>query len=250
MTLPWILLAAYAAVIAWQLYRDRPEYRAFKALTDTKDRQRVYVRWLIKFFLIFGVGALVSLALLGDLRALLEPPAAFAPLMTPVQAAVGSDLNGGLLAGFGIGLVVAIILATIVARMRAKRSGEKPKTVTVGDIQPLLPRNAAERRLTALLSLNAGFGEELFFRLAMPLVLAIVTGNALLAFVIATLAFGALHLYQGWIGVVAASIVGAVMAAIYLATGSIWVVVILHAAIDLNGLVLMPYLAERRRAKT
>jgi membrane protease YdiL (CAAX protease family) len=86
--------------------------------------------------------------------------------------------------------------------------------------------------------------EELFFRLALPLLLVVLTGNAALAFVIATATFGLMHLYQGWAGVIATTLVGAVMSAIYLATGSIWIVIILHAAIDLNGLIVMPYLTR------
>jgi membrane protease YdiL (CAAX protease family) len=130
-----------------------------------------------------------------------------------------------------------------------KRRTEKPETKTMGDVQPLLPRNSTERVWAALLSVNAGLSEELSFRLVLPLMLAIVTGNALLAFVIATAAFGSLHAYQGWVGVIMTAFIGAVMSVIYLATGSIWVAIALHAALDLNGLVLVPYLAARRAAK-
>jgi membrane protease YdiL (CAAX protease family) len=242
-----LLLALFAAMLAWFASTDGAEYRKFKAFTDTRDRQRTYGLWLAKSFLAFGGGSLASLALLDRWMALARLPPAFAPLLQPLRSSLvsGKDVEAFFF-GMGFAFLAGMIVLSLVMRFRATRRAEKPKLIVVGDIQPLLPRNAAERWWAAVLSVNAGVSEELFFRLALPLILMIVFGNALIAFVIATLAFGIMHLYQGWAGVIATTIVGAAMSAIYLATGDIWVVVILHAAIDLNGLLLMPYLAGRR----
>ena len=219
--------------------------------TETRDRQRTYASWLAKSFIAFGGGAVASLLWLGRQSALWTFPPGFAPLLRSARESLlqGQDVVDFLL-GVAAAAVIGLIGMTLLSRARRKKNeGEKPKQIVVGDVQALLPRNGAERFWCALLSLNAGLSEELFFRLAFPLVLVLVFGNALLAFAIATLAFGFMHIYQGTAGVIATTVVGAVMSAIYLATGDIWIVVILHAAIDLNGLVLMPYLAQRRAAR-
>lgn len=243
---PLLLLALFAAMLAWFVYNDGREYRRFKALTETRDRQRTYALWFAKSFLAFGMGSLMSLALLGDLKSLNEFPPAFASLLQPLR----TKLNEGqgvqdFLIGFAFAIIVGFLVGALILRIR--RRGGKPRQIVVGDIQPLLPRNAAERWWAVILSLNAGLSEELFFRLALPLLLVLVIGNAALAFVIATAIFGLMHLYQGYAGVIATTVVGAVMSGIYLATGDIWIVVILHAAIDLNGLVVMPYVTRAMR---
>ena len=62
---------------------------------------------------------------------------------------------------------------------------------------------------------------------------------------VATMLFGYAHRYQGWRGMAATTIVGSVLTMIYLVSGRLWVAMLVHAAIDLNGLVLRPMLAGR-----
>ena len=92
------------------------------------------------------------------------------------------------------------------------------------------------------LSLNAGVIEELLFRLGMPALLFGITGNGLLAFVAASVLFGLLHIYQKVWGVIGATLLGLLFSLVYLLTGSIWIVMIVHALIDLRSLVLIPLL--------
>jgi len=103
-----------------------------------------------------------------------------------------------------------------------------------------MPRNRAETAHTAVLALNAGFGEELFFRLLLPLLLTLVLRNALAAFAIAAAIFGAIHLYQGVVGVLATALLGAAFAVLYLWTGSLWIAMGAHASVDLLSLVVRP----------
>jgi membrane protease YdiL (CAAX protease family) len=110
----------------------------------------------------------------------------------------------------------------------------------VGDIRALLPRTRGELRYGAALSLNAGIFEELLFRLGLPALVFAVTGNALAAFVGATLLFGLLHLYQGTFGIVFSTVLGVVFVLLYLVTGSILVPIVLHVLIDLRSMVLIP----------
>ena len=51
---------------------------------------------------------------------------------------------------------------------------------------------------------------------------------------VAAVAFGLAHAYQGRVGIVTTGLLGGVMAALYLGTGSLLLPVLLHALIDRN----------------
>jgi membrane protease YdiL (CAAX protease family) len=133
-----------------------------------------------------------------------------------------------------------VILAFLLPRLRRRRT----RPLLLGDIAPLLPRNGPETLWTAVLSINAGVGEELYFRLLLPLLLVSLGSGALAAFIIAGLIFGAMHLYQGAAGIAATTILGGALTAAYLLSGSLWFAVALHAFIDLVGLVIRPSLTR------
>jgi membrane protease YdiL (CAAX protease family) len=56
--------------------------------------------------------------------------------------------------------------------------------------------------------------------------------------VVAGVAFGLAHAYQGVGGVLSTGVLGAVLAALYLGTGSLLLPVVLHAVIDLRFLLV------------
>lgn len=240
MLIPAVLLVAVLALLGWFVRNDRAEYEAFKALTRTEDRQRAFRRWAAKSFLLFWGVSLVVLVLIGRLGALLRLPAEFAPLPPHLPAGFDAGVVPFAIGGIVAGGIIGVVAATFLGRRRTA----KPKVI--GDIEPMLPRNAAERRWTALLGVNAAVGEELFFRLMLTLLIALVTGNAVIAFAAAGLIFGAVHFYQGWIGIIATTIVGFVFAAFYLASGMLWLAIVLHAVMNLNTLWLRPLIAERQ----
>jgi len=234
---PALLLLVAMAALAWFTWRDRAEYARFKRLTETADRQRVYRAWLVTAFLLFLVGSMAVLAVLGRLAATLREPDAFLPLTTTLRRAlpaslVSPELLGGLVSGMAIAVVAVTILSV--------RRGAKVQAVQLGDISALMPRNGAETLWTMLLSINAGISEELFFRLLLPLLFGLAFGHVEVGFALAVVAFGLAHLYQGWIGVLATAFVGAVFTALYLWSGSLAVPVVLHVIIDLLGLVVRP----------
>ena len=236
-----ILLAALLALLAWFVRNDRAEYERFKKLSETEDRQRAFRRWTIRSFLLFCGASLAVLAVLGRLDALVRVPAEFSSLSPRLESL---DIGPGFLAGFAGAIALGGLIGAAMVSLRRDRAAGPPKLL--GDIEPLFPRNRAERKWTALLAANAGPGEELFFRLVLPLLIALVTGNAILAFVAAGLIFGLVHFYQGWVGIAATTFVGFAMAGLYLATGIIWIPVVIHSLINLNSLWLRPLLAERR----
>lgn len=239
----WVLLAACAVMIALFLKYDRRAYERFKLLTATADRQRHFCYWIIEAALLFGGGALLGLSVLGRLPALSGRgmPAEFTPIAKAVPSIPIAEHVSEFLVGAGIGLCIGAVGLIVVLRFM-KKKGAPAKTLTLGDIEPILPRNNAERVWAALIALNAGWSEELFFRLLLPLLLTLATGNVVIAFAVAIAIFGIVHLYQGVAGIFATALLGAVFAGIYLATGNIWIAAAVHAFVDLNGLLLQPLL--------
>jgi membrane protease YdiL (CAAX protease family) len=240
--LPNALLLVTFMALLWFLKGDLLGYRRIKRLSDTASRQKTYRLWIAKAVIAFVLPAVVGLALLGRVDALATVPPEFDHLRSVLPSFAGDSrlfvlgmMGGGALAG----LLIGALLAT-----RRNWRVLKP----IGNVGSLLPRNRPEIAHAAAMSVAAGVAEELAFRLFLPLMIALVTGNAFVAFGMAVAAFGAMHLYQGPAGVIATTLVGALMAAVYLMTGSLWLAMGLHALIDLNSLVLRPTLAGAWRA--
>jgi uncharacterized protein len=236
-----LLLFLCLAMLGYYVHRDLAEYARFKLLTETADRQLRYLQWVRKSFLLFTGTSIVCVAVLGRLHSLMQLPPEFGALSQQLQARMPrSQISDGFLIGFAGILLVGLIAGVVLGSVLAGRGKNKSQPFVLGDIEALLPRNGPETACTTLLSLNAGLGEELFFRLLLPLLLTLVTGKAIVAFAVAAVVFGLAHIYQKTVGVVATTIVGVVFTAIYLWTGSLWIAVCLHAGLDLVGLVIRP----------
>jgi membrane protease YdiL (CAAX protease family) len=154
-------------------------------------------------------------------------------------------------------LAVLAVVVLVVVSVRALRSGalvgpppevvrprvpgeprhaEPPGQATVA----LLPRSRSERHLFALVGVTAGICEEWLYRgFLLAVVAALAPGLPTLGLVVvAAVAFGLAHAYQGVSGVVSTGVLGGVLAAVYLQTGSLLLPVLLHAAIDLRFLLV------------
>lgn len=102
----------------------------------------------------------------------------------------------------------------------------------------LMPRTPEERGAFVVLSLAAGVGEEVAYRGYALGVLVPVIG-APVAVAVTSVVFGLMHLYQGRLGVVRTTLMGAMMAWGFLASGSLLPVMAAHVLIDvLAGIVL------------
>lgn len=236
----WLVMVV-AGVALWTVL-DTRQYRAFATATDAGERVAFYWRWTAQSFLFLTTASLVTVWLLDRGEALRALPPEFAALRPAPRApasatARSADEQLGMFIGFTLATLVAI--AIWVHRVRSFR------TPVPAAIAPLIPRNGRERLAALVLSLNAGYAEELFFRLALPLLLASVTGSAALGIAIAIAIFGLIHWYQGWKGIVATALVGALLTLIYLQSGSLLRVMVTHAIIDVVGLVVRPMIAER-----
>ena len=120
---------------------------------------------------------------------------------------------------------------------RRRRAREK-----TGRDTPFLPASRAEFAPYALLAVSAGVCEELLFRgHLIQYVQALVGGLAagqVIAVGLPAAVFALVHLYQGWWAVAKIGLGSAALGAIFLLSGSLWVCIALHVAIDLVGGVL------------
>ena len=237
----WVFTALFVGLLAFLGIRarrkDRREFQRFKRYRSTVRRQAMYRKWLRESFVVFGSLALILLVLVWQ----------FVPLL--VNDVNGWDWVRSLRAWYApIGwlatpvLLFIVIVLPIALLFLARRQED---VTSIGDIQAMLPRNRAEVRIGALLSLNAGVVEELLFRLALPALVYAAFGNAFAALLISALVFGALHAYQGAVGIIGTTLVGIFLLAIYLATGSIVAAIAVHVLIDLRSFVFIPLIVLR-----
>lgn len=215
------------------LRKDRHEYARFRRYRSTARRQAMMRRWLIESLVLFGGSSVLVLLLTWPF---VEPLLAATQALPPI-AWLRDALTGGVGIGLLIGALIGVTLLTLLGARSARREGG---IIMVGDIAALLPRNRPELGWGAALSVNAGVVEEALFRLALPALLVVVTGEPVSAFLLAALVFGALHAYQGWVGVLATGVVGLLFTALYVVSGSIGLAILVHALFDLRTLVVIP----------
>jgi len=240
---PWILGAVLAFLLAFMtlnaIRKNRRDYSTFKRQRSTKRRQKTFRKWLRQSFVNFGGAAVVVLALswqfVGPFQDAVERWGfvASARQIFDDSGWIGPAITTAIIMIVGGGAVLGIFLA----RREIDSQADVP---AIGDVQALLPRNRAELKYGAALAINAGVVEELLFRLALPALIFGVTGSAVAAVAASILIFGFLHIYQGLPGIVGSVILGTAFMAIYLATGSIVVAIVVHALFDLRSLVLIP----------
>jgi membrane protease YdiL (CAAX protease family) len=234
------LLLVVLGLLTWRaVTRGRGPYRRFKKLTSTRARRRVYARWLLESVLVMGgLSCAVLLAAWTYVPLVLRDTQAWAPIAS-LRDFLGTP-PGVVVSVVALVLLAAALLAPVLLRGSVEPGSGVDGIPAVGDIRALLPRVRGELKYGAGLGLQAGLFEELLFRLAMPALLFGIVGNGPLAFGLACVVFGMLHLYQGAPGILLSTILGLVFAALYVVTGSIAAPIVLHALVDLRSLVLIP----------
>jgi membrane protease YdiL (CAAX protease family) len=129
------------------------------------------------------------------------------------------------------GVTAAAVLLLFAARAAGIRESDF--------VAYLLPRTRDEKVLFAGLSLTAGICEEFVFRGFLIPALTEATGSLVAAAAVSSAVFGVLHAYQRPAGAARAAVLGALLAAPLLATGSLVPAIVAHTLIDLlSGLLL------------
>jgi len=235
----WLIVLLIGLALATR--RDQRSYAAFKGLTGTVDRTRAFRRWTMQSFVMLVGASLVTAWMLGARLPITALPAAFQPLADGLKdgAAHRDDGQGTLGMMFGVAAGVSLGVGVQVWRMR------RALAAMIGDVEALIPRGARERIAAVPLCLNAGFSEELFFRLALPLLIARVTGSVPAGMAAAAVVFGLMHAYQGWKGVLGTTLLGVLLTTVYLNSGSLVRPMVAHAMLDLLALIVRPWVATQ-----
>lgn len=231
-----LLLAAWIALVEGGGWQRRI---AMRVSGPGPWRRRAW--WLIRAWLLFGATGLIAALMLSGPAALDEPPEAFAPVRAAVFHRLGGPkdlrlLFGSLMLGLAMG---ALILAGVEAIRRLRGKAPAPWRAAVE------ARTHDEIPVMLALAVTAGVTEELFFRLALPLAIAVVAHDAWLGQAVSLILFAVLHRYQGWSGVALTALSAALFSAVYLGTGSIFQAMALHVLIDINAMILRPLFGGR-----
>jgi membrane protease YdiL (CAAX protease family) len=218
-------LAVLFLVVFFPLW-DRVETRRLKRSSDPRDRIRSY-RLTMAWQLALSVLLLATI----PLAELFGAPAHDRVFGMAWRPGFVLAVAGGLFAG----LMVPVALARFRPEVRAKQ------VAAFEAIAFVLPRTREERAWFAALCVVVGVCEEIIFRgflirYMLDLPWGLGTDGAVVA---AALVFGLAHGYQGWTGLVGTTILALVFSVLFLATGSLWVPIVLHVLIDLRVLLLL-----------
>ncbi len=227
------LTLAYQAALLWR-------GRMFGAVRVSFGAR--HLRWASALWLGYALPAVLGLVVLQRLNGVSQLPGEFVPLALYLDLPPGSIGMELVLVGLGGGSLLGLGLTW----WRARR-GRAPWTA--GDARSIMPTSDADLWPAAVLAVSAGVAEELFYRLWLPLVVAIASGSGLAGVIVGACAFAAMHRYQGWIGVAATLVGGGLLTALYMGSGALWLPIVVHALVDLNALVLRPALSARWRRR-
>lgn len=144
------------------------------------------------------------------------------------------------MSGTQIRLVLMLLAAIGISGLFFRWKGDRFVKRMLEMAVAILPATPIERWWFAVLSIGAGVSEELLFRGFLLYYLAryLPDLNVWPQILIASAVFGFAHLFQGWRGILATGALGAVFGLLYAVTGSLFVPVVIHAAIDLRILIV------------
>ena len=136
-------------------------------------------------------------------------------------------------------LTIALTIAGIAVLFAFRFAGVREPDI----VRQLMPVTGRERLLFVGVSVTAGVCEEIVFRGFLIHVLHTATGSVAIALVLSSGVFGVAHAYQQPLGALRAALLGLILAAPLVLTGSLVPSIIAHALIDiLSGLWLSRYL--------
>lgn len=128
---------------------------------------------------------------------------------------------------------------------------ETSKSTSIPTLPAFLPSTGREFIHYASLALSAGLAEEIVYRGYCITYLQTILGEeawwqVALVLLLPAVAFGLGHLYQGWVAVLKIMGMAVLFGAVFLLSSSLWVLMLLHVAVDLvGGLLGWKILRER-----
>ncbi|NIP79550.1 MAG: CPBP family intramembrane metalloprotease [Gemmatimonadetes bacterium] len=233
-----IALVAVATAVVWLLLGELPwparayttfllaplpallllQARLVRQIPEDAEREAIYISSAASVWILAGLAMLA--ARFGgitrlELRAVSLPPG---PLLTAAALTTAAGL--------------AIMGAGRLLRVRESAL-----------VDYLIPESTPEKIAYTGLSVTAGIGEELVFRSFLIAALLTATGSLAAAVAISVAIFALAHAYQGVAGTIRVALLGLVLTAPFLLTGSVYPSMIAHTVLDLiAGLALADWL--------
>jgi membrane protease YdiL (CAAX protease family) len=235
-----IIASVIALYLAYTTIAGTRDYKNLAAATNPEQRLRFYRKWGIELVLLTIAGA-IALVLTGRSGDLITFPHALAPLHDFISRSIVAVAFWLCVAAFCALMVVSSISVMRLAPNEVNAA--RARKILAGT--PILTRSGRERAWGALMSICAGAGEEIVFRLLFPIALLSLTHSLIAAVLASIVAFGIGHAYQGLGGIFMTAAVGALMFGFYAATQSLWLVAALHALVDLREIVVASWLLNR-----
>lgn len=136
-------------------------------------------------------------------------------------------------------LLVLVLAFSIIQYKSSNITSDNFATVKdkMKDIYLYLPKTRREFNWFIILSISAGICEEIIFRLFLFEFLK-ENANLFIAFVLTNIIFAITHIGSGKQNIISSFILGLLFSAIYYFTENIWIAVLFHIAIDINGGIL------------
>jgi len=220
---PFLLppLAAILVFFVWSAISSGEAKRLIRSGDDPDARMKAYA-WTI-----------------GSLWALAAICTAGWVISGRTLAELGFRLEGGLpaLGGWAIALAgLAYMVWTLIAAAtsRKARASVREQLAGPGEYDLVRPETGPEHIRFQWVSLTAGITEEIVFRGFMIGVFALVlplwaaAGLSLILFVMG-------HAYQGAAGMARVAVIGLVFTLVFLLSGSLWPVILLHIGVDASA---------------
>lgn len=213
------------------------DWKIFQRTSDTNKRLSFYRKWLFQSILLFDAGGLLSLCLLSSHPQWFPLTELRLSSESLHHSSPPNETSPAFLVGLASGMFFVISFFLL-----RRRLGRSSQILTLGEFTALIPRTIPEAGLVFMLCLNAGFGEELFFRLALPLLVRDTGASFITGAIFSTLLFDGMHWYQGRKGVLATTIIGAFFMLGALNGTPLILLMGFHALMDVFALFVRPAL--------
>lgn len=135
------------------------------------------------------------------------------------------------------GVVIVFFLHQLARVFRGEPKDLQDLRSQLEPMKEFLPHTRSERNLSIVVAISAGISEEILWRGFLLLYLQAFLPTWAAA-TIAVLGFGLGHLYQGVGGAAKCTVLGSVAMLLYVVSGSLFVPILLHAVVDIQGMLL------------
>lgn len=154
---------------------------------------------------------------------------------------VGWQGPSGRSVGLSVAVTAYILVLATVGGWRARRAPRPGRRSKADRFRRPIIAEPGERAFVCGIAIMVGIAEESLFRgLFVATCVGLLSLSPGAAVIVVAALFGVAHAYQGVRGVLATTLVGALLGTLYLQTHSLLMPVIVHSALDIVAFVVVP----------